>query len=132
MSKLFRAPGGELIVNDTPGSNAMRDKLEHNMQIAAALNYSAVSRILIVVKADTRIDTTVDHIRKGRFYLIRFGKRREKSRIFVVKYNFVKGTSVPFPALRRIHLEGLPEYFPYTILRIVSLLNRTFLIPLST
>ena len=73
-SKLFRSGEGGMIVADPPGSNAMRDKLEHNMQIAAALNYSAVSRILIVVKADTRIDTTVDHIRKGRFYLIRFGK----------------------------------------------------------
>ena len=63
-SKLFRSGDGRMIVNDTPGANAMRDKLEHNMQIAAALNWGPVSRIFLVVKADTRIDTTVDHVRK--------------------------------------------------------------------
>ena len=63
-SMLFMSGDGRLIVNDTPGSNAMRDKLEHNMQIAAALNWGAVSRIFLVVKADTRIDTTVDQVRK--------------------------------------------------------------------
>merc|ERR1711990_544476 len=63
-SKLFNTTNGQMIVNDTPGFNAMRDKLEHNMQIAAALNWGPVSRIFLVVKADTRIDTTVDHVRK--------------------------------------------------------------------
>ena len=43
------------MVADTPGSNAMRDKLSHNTEIASALNYADVSRILLVVKAETRI-----------------------------------------------------------------------------
>ena len=42
----------------------MTDKLAHNTQVAAALNYSPVSRMLIVVKADTRIDNVVDDVRK--------------------------------------------------------------------
>ena len=42
----------------------MRDKLAHNEQIAGSLNYAPVSRIFLVVKADTRMDNVVDTIRK--------------------------------------------------------------------
>ena len=63
-SQVFWVPDGTLIVADTPGSNALRDKLEHNVQIAAAINFRHVSRIFIVVKAETRIDTVVDNVRK--------------------------------------------------------------------
>ena len=42
----------------------MKEKLEHNVQIAAALNFRRVSRIFIVVKAETRIDSVVDNVRK--------------------------------------------------------------------
>lgn len=55
---------------DTPGSNAMQDKLEHNVWIAHALNLDPVYRILLVVKADTRIDNSVDRVRN---YAERFG-----------------------------------------------------------
>ena len=63
-SVLFRTPDHRLIISDTPGTNAMRDKLSQNTQVAVALNYAPVSRILIVVKADTRIDNVVDDVRK--------------------------------------------------------------------
>ena len=63
-TKLFRTPDRKLIISDTPGTNAMRDKLSHNIQVAVALNFTPVSKILIVVKADTRIDNVVDNVRK--------------------------------------------------------------------
>ena len=63
-SQVFWVPDGSLIVADTPGSNELKDKLEHNVQIAAALNFRRVSRIFIVVKAETRIDSVVDNVRK--------------------------------------------------------------------
>ena len=63
-SEVFWVPDGSLIVADTPGSNALKEKLEHNVNIAAALNFRPVSRILIVVKAETRIDNVVDNVRK--------------------------------------------------------------------
>ena len=53
-----------LIVVDTPGSNAIREKLEHNVWIAHALNFMPVSKILITVKAEMRIENVVDNIRK--------------------------------------------------------------------
>ena len=53
-----------LIIADTPGSNALKEKLEHNVHIAAAFNFRPVSRILIVVKAETRIDSVIDNVRK--------------------------------------------------------------------
>ncbi len=62
--EVFWVPDGSLIVSDTPGSNALKDKLDHNVEIAAALNYRPVSRIFIVVKAETRIDNVVDNVRK--------------------------------------------------------------------
>lgn len=49
---------------DTPGANPLADKLQHNVWIAHALNYAPVSLILIVVKADTRIDNCIDSVRK--------------------------------------------------------------------
>jgi len=63
-SEPFWVPDGSLIVCDTPGSNAMKEKLEHNVWIAGALNFRPVSRILIIVKAETRIDNVVDNVRK--------------------------------------------------------------------
>lgn len=63
-STVFWVPDGSLIVSDTPGSNALRDKMEHNIWIAGALNFRPVSRIFIAVKAETRIDNVVDNVRK--------------------------------------------------------------------
>ena len=62
--KPFRVPDGSLVVADTPGGNALKDKLDHNLEIARALNFNPVSRIFIVVKAETRIDSVVDNARK--------------------------------------------------------------------
>ena len=63
-SEAFCVPNGSLIVSDTPGSNSRRDKLQHNVWIAGAFNFRPVSKIFIVVKADTRMDTVVDNIQK--------------------------------------------------------------------
>lgn len=63
-SACFWVSDGSLIVSDTPGSNALKDKLEHNISIARALNFRPVSRIFIVVKAEPRIDNVVDNVRK--------------------------------------------------------------------
>ena len=63
-STLFHTTDRRLIISDTPGTNAMTDKVSHNNQVAMALNYMPVSKILIVVKADTRIDNVVDDVRK--------------------------------------------------------------------
>merc|ERR1719334_1326520 len=41
----------------------MKDKLSHNEQIAGALNFQPVSRIFLVVKADTRMDNVVSNVR---------------------------------------------------------------------
>ena len=56
--------GTSLIVSDTPGCNSIEDQLEHNQQIAAALNYMPVSRILVTVKADTRIANVMSVVKK--------------------------------------------------------------------
>lgn len=48
---------------DTPGANPMQEKLKHNVWIAHAMNYMPVSLLLIVVKADTRIDNTIGMVR---------------------------------------------------------------------
>ncbi len=63
-SEVFWVPDGSLIIADTPGSNALEDKLEHNIWIAGALNYMPVSRIFIVVKAEARIDSVISNVRK--------------------------------------------------------------------
>ena len=40
------------------------DPLPHNLGIAGALNYLPVSKMFILVKAETRLDSVVDNIRK--------------------------------------------------------------------
>ena len=42
----------------------MKDKLEHNQWIAAALNFKPVSKVFIIVKADMRMANVCDGIRK--------------------------------------------------------------------
>mmetsp|Transcript_68658 Transcript_68658/g.200944 ORF Transcript_68658/g.200944 Transcript_68658/m.200944 type:complete len:428 (-) Transcript_68658:236-1519(-) len=63
---------GRLQLIDTPGSNAMESKLEHNVWIAHALNLDPVSLILLVVKAEQRIDNTVDAVRKYAEVFVQF------------------------------------------------------------
>ncbi|CAB4010420.1 signal recognition particle receptor beta subunit [Paramuricea clavata] len=61
---IFRVPDGSLVVADTPGSNSLKEQLQHNVWIAAAINYRPVSIIFIVVKAEARIDCVISNIRK--------------------------------------------------------------------
>ena len=64
VSNLFESPDGTVVVCDTPGSNAMDDQFEHNLNIAHALNFMPVHSILFVIKADTRMDNVISGIRK--------------------------------------------------------------------
>ena len=51
--RVVTVPDKRLVISDTPGTNAMRNKLAQNCEVAVTLNYAPVSRLLIVVKADT-------------------------------------------------------------------------------
>ena len=64
ISAVFETHDGSLIIADTPGSNAMADQFTHNLHIANAMNFLPVTCILIVVKADIRIDNVVKTITK--------------------------------------------------------------------
>ena len=63
-SEAFYVPNGSLIVSDTPGSNSRKEKLQHNIWIAGAFNFRPVSKVCIAVKAETRIDSVIDNVRK--------------------------------------------------------------------
>ena len=63
-SEAFPVPNGSLIVSDTPGSNSRKDRLENNVWIAQAFNFQPVSKVFIVVKAETRMDSVIDDVRK--------------------------------------------------------------------
>ena len=53
---------GSFIICDTPGTNSATERFQHNLHIAHALNFQPVNLILIVVKADTRIETVLDRV----------------------------------------------------------------------
>ena len=61
-----------MIISDTPGSNAVEDKLGHNISIAHALNCMPVWRIMIITKAEKRIDNVLAGIRKYAEQLLDF------------------------------------------------------------
>ena len=63
-SEAFYVPDGSLIISDTPGSNSRKERLQHNIWIAGAFNFRPVSKLFIVVKADTRMDSVIDNVRK--------------------------------------------------------------------
>ena len=56
---VFETYDGSLIIADTPGSNAMADQFTHNLHIANAMNFLPVTCILIVVKAEERMDNVI-------------------------------------------------------------------------
>lgn len=58
-SEVFEVYDGSLIICDTPGSNAMGDEFKHNLHIAHAMNFKPVTSVLIVVKADVRMDNVI-------------------------------------------------------------------------
>ena len=65
-SSLFRSveadEKGSFIICDTPGTNSATERFQHNLHVAHALNFQPVNLILIVVKADTRIETVLDRV----------------------------------------------------------------------
>ena len=63
-SQAFYVSDRSMLICDTPGSNAIQEKTSHNVFIAAAMNKFPVSKILIIVKADGRIDNVIESVRK--------------------------------------------------------------------
>ena len=63
-AEVFETHDGSLIVADTPGSNAMTDQFAHILHFSHALNFRPVTCIVIVVKADVRIDSVIENITK--------------------------------------------------------------------
>lgn len=61
-SSCFLVPDGRLMICDTPGSNAMANTFMQNVWIAQAMNFQPVSKVLVVVKAGTRIDYVVEKV----------------------------------------------------------------------
>ncbi|XP_066933366.1 uncharacterized protein [Clytia hemisphaerica] len=69
-AEYFWVADKSLLIADTPGSNPrVSQKFDHNLEIAAALNYRNVSKLLIVVKASVRMDQTLADINE---YVNRF------------------------------------------------------------
>ena len=66
---IFESYDGSMLICDTPGTNSMRDQFKHNLHIAQAMNFLPVSCIMVVVKADERIDNVINNM-SG--YLSRF------------------------------------------------------------
>lgn len=73
VSRAFRTPCQRLLLIDTPGSNAMRENLQHNVCKVNALLFRPVSLVLLVVKAEVRIGITLDHVRKYMELFVEFG-----------------------------------------------------------
>ena len=63
-AEVFESYDRSFIICDTPGSNAMSEKIQHNIEISHALNSYPVTCVLIIVKADTRMDNVLKDVRK--------------------------------------------------------------------
>eukprot|EP00091_Calanus_sinicus_P011456 TRINITY_DN25968_c0_g1_i1.p1 TRINITY_DN25968_c0_g1~~TRINITY_DN25968_c0_g1_i1.p1 ORF type:complete len:154 (+),score=19.97 TRINITY_DN25968_c0_g1_i1:138-599(+) len=64
-SEAFWTQQGEFVISDTPGSNGLGDRFNHNIWIAAAFNFRPVSKIFIVAKATLgRMDSVIEGIRE--------------------------------------------------------------------
>ena len=63
-TEYFSTKDGSLLISDTPGANSMSDKLQHNTEIAGALNFNPVSKIMIMARAEPRLDNVVGAVRK--------------------------------------------------------------------
>eukprot|EP00116_Pleurobrachia_bachei_P004257 sb/3464519/ len=61
-SEIFWSYDGSMMIADTPGCNAIQDPFTHNQWVASAINFAPVSKIFIIVKADTRIDSVVTKV----------------------------------------------------------------------
>ena len=63
-TEYFWSVDRSMVLSDTPGSNPLQEKLEHNVEIAGALNLAKVSKIIVIVKANTRIENVVESVQK--------------------------------------------------------------------
>ena len=63
-AEVFESSDGSFIIADTPGSNSMTGQFDHNLHVVKAMQHAPVSCFLIVVKADQKITTVVEHITK--------------------------------------------------------------------
>ena len=53
-----------LMICDTPGTNSITDQFSSNLEIARALNFMPVNLLLIIVKADVRIESVAKVFRE--------------------------------------------------------------------
>ena len=63
-SEVFEIFDGSILICDTPGANPLEERFEHNIHIAHAMNFKPVTCVLIVAKADPRMENTVQSIRQ--------------------------------------------------------------------
>lgn len=63
------ARNGAFCIVDTPGQNALKDRLADNIEVAMALNQGPVSLLLCTTKADVRLESVVEQVEK---YVERF------------------------------------------------------------
>uniref|UniRef100_A0A7M6DPS4 G domain-containing protein n=1 Tax=Clytia hemisphaerica TaxID=252671 RepID=A0A7M6DPS4_9CNID len=61
-SEYFWAKDKSLLIADRPGTNSRKGRLEHNLEVASAFNFRPVSKVFVVVKADIRLDQTIDDV----------------------------------------------------------------------
>ena len=64
ISECFSVPNGSLILCDTPATYELGSKFKNNMWIAHAMNFQPLSKILVTVKADQRIDNVIEAVQK--------------------------------------------------------------------
>ena len=67
--EILESSDGRLLICDTPGTNSSQEKFKSNLYIAQAMNFLPVSCVMVVVKAEERIDNVINNL-SG--YLLRF------------------------------------------------------------
>ena len=67
--EILESSDGRLLICDTPGTNSSQEKFKSNLYIAQAMNFWPVTSILVVVKADMKIDNVIGKISE---YVTRF------------------------------------------------------------
>ena len=60
--EVFESYDGSFLIADTPGSNSITDKFKHSRHIARAMNVKPITCVLIVAKADNRIDNVIENV----------------------------------------------------------------------
>ena len=91
LSSTYRSRHGLLQVTDTPGTDAIPEgadgKMKSSLQIASALSSFPVTLIMVVVKAETRIDAVISQVRK---FSVKFSEFAQNLAVCVTHMDEVK------------------------------------------